>query len=95
MTPQQHELLRAGLERATDRFFQKLAQPKGIIAANGSWPVEFDATGLMVVLAQWVGDLIAGAPEHMRDDLFMRFADTVVTVAGIKAEDEDVAQTIQ
>lgn len=82
----QQEQLRALLERGVDHFFRK----RSTIITTGAPSI--DATGLLVVLASWVGDLIAGAPEHMRDDLFMSFADTVVTVAGIKDEDEDRPQ---
>ena len=56
--------------------------------ANGhASEAPIDATGLLVVLSGWVDDLIGGAPKEMRDNLFLSFADTVVDVAGIKAED--------
>ena len=63
--------------------------------ANKLVLVNTDATGLLVVLSAWVGDLIRGAPEHMRDHLFMSFADSAATIAGIKADDEQDAETMQ
>jgi hypothetical protein len=83
LTIAQQEQLRALLERGVDHFFRK----RSTIITTGAPTV--DATGLLVVLASWVGDLIAGAPDDMRDDLFLSFADTVVTVAGIKDDDEE------
>lgn len=84
MTPAHQDILRASLEKTADAFFRKRASklvlPQGV-------PPKFDATGLLVVLSAWVGELIANAPPEMRDPLFMSFADSVVTIAGIKAED--------
>ncbi len=96
MTPAEQEILLASLEKTCDAFFRKRAQKKtAILMANGqASAVDYDATGLLVVLSQWVGDLIAGAPQHMQDALFMSFADTVVTVAGIKS-DEHEQETMQ
>ena len=97
MTPDEQEILRASLEKTCNAFFRKRAQKKAkLILANGeASAAPIDATGLLVVLSGWVGDLIAGAPEHMRDHLFMSFADSAVTIAGIKDEAEAEAETIQ
>lgn len=89
MTPTEQDILRASLEKTCDAFFKRRAQKRSkLILANGAASaVDFDATGLLVVLSGWVGDLIKGAPEDMKDALFLSFADTVVDVAGIKAEE--------
>lgn len=93
MTPDHQEILRASLERTSEAFFRKRASKQRLIVPGGA-PPRIDATGLLVVLAGWVGDLIKGAPEDMRDPLFLSFADSVVTLAGIKAEEEP-AETLQ
>jgi hypothetical protein len=85
----QQALLRAELEKTTNKFFRSRQK---VITAG---PPQIDATGLLVVLSEWAGDLIAGAPEHMRDDLFMAFADNTVEIAGIKADEEPQQETIQ
>ena len=89
MTPTEQEILRTSLEKTVDAFFRKRAASKSkLVLANGhDTGAPIDATGLLVVLSGWVGDLIGGAPEEMRDNLFLSFADTVVDVAGIKAEE--------
>lgn len=92
MTPAHQEILKASLEKTADAFFRKRASK--LIVPNGVAPVKFDATGLLVVLSSWVGELIANAPPEMRDPLFMSFADSVVTIAGIKAEEQQ-EETVQ
>ena len=87
MTPNHQDQLRRALEKATDKFFRGKAQ---IIMSDGM--VKIDATGILIVLASWVGDLIKGAPEDMRDALFLSFADSVVTLAEIKAEEKNDLQ---
>lgn len=84
----QQALLRAALERAADKFFRSRQK---IITAG---PPQIDATALLVVLSEWMGELIAGAPEDMKDNLFMSCADTAATVAGIKEQDEQ-QETLQ
>ena len=97
MTPTEQDILRASLEKTCDAFFRKRAQKKAkLVLANGhATAPQIDATGLLVVLSGWVGDLIAGAPETMRDPLFLSFADSAATIAGIKAEEEQQAETMQ
>lgn len=89
MTPTEADILRASLEKTSNAFFRRLAAKKTkIVTANGDaagYKVEVPA--LLAVISGWVGDLIAGAPEHMRDNLFLGFADAAAEVAGIK-EDE-------
>ena len=95
MTPDEQDILRESLEKTCDAFFRKRAARKSkLVLANGhASDAPIDATGLLVVLSGWVGDLIGGAPEEMRDDLFLSFADTVVDVAGIKAEAEEAQES--
>ena len=81
LTIQQQDILRASLERITVQFFRK----KSTLITNG--PVSMDATGLLVVLSGWVADLIKDAPEDMRDQLFMSFADNVVELAGLREQE--------
>lgn len=100
MTPTEQDILRASLEKTCDAFFRKRAANKAkikILMADGLAPApQIDATGLLVVLSSWVGDLIKGAPEHMQDHLFMAFADSAATIAGIKTEIEgEPAETLQ
>lgn len=100
MTPTEQDILRASLEKTCDAFFRKRAAKKArIVLANGNAPaLQIDATGLLAVLSGWVGDLIAGAPENMRDDLFLSFADAAATTAGIKEHEEpqpEVMETLQ
>lgn len=94
MTPQHQDILRASLEKTCEAFFRKRAS-KLIVPVGGDVAPKIDATGLLVVLSAWVGELIRGAPEHMRDHLFMSFADSAATIAGIKADDEQDAETMQ
>ena len=96
MTPTEQDILRTSLEKTTDAFFRKRAAKKSKLVLGNSRPktVDIDATGLLAVLSGWVGELIKEAPQHMQDPLFMSFADSVVTIAGIKA-DEAEAETIQ
>lgn len=86
MTPVERDILRASLEKTAEAFFRKRSAKKAkIIMAGGALPkVERDATGLLAVLSGWVGDLIAGAPDDMRDNLFLAFADNAAECAGIK-----------
>lgn len=88
MTPTEQDILRASLEKTADAFFRKRAQKLSkIVLANGHAAApQIDATGLLAVLSGWVGDLIGHAPEDMRDNLFLGFADNVVEVAGIKEQ---------
>lgn len=92
MTPTERDILKVSLENTAEAFFRKKAQKKSkLIIANGqATKVERDAMGLLAVLSDWVGELIANAPEHMRDNLFMAFADNVVQVAGIKEAEAPV-----
>lgn len=92
MSPTQQDILRASLEKTSEAFFRRRSK---LIVTLGNEPPKIDATGLLVVLSGWVGDLIAGAPEGMRDALFMSFADSVVTLAGIKAEDEAQPEPVE
>lgn len=85
----QQALLRAELEKTTNKFFRSRQK----IITSG--PASIDATGLLVVLSEWAGDLIGGAPEEMKDNLFMSFADATATVAGIKAQEETETGTLQ
>lgn len=85
----QQALLRAALEKTTNKFFRDRQK---ILTAG---PPTIDATGILVVLSEWAGELIAGAPEEMKDNLFMSFADSVATVAGIKEQDPTEAETLQ
>lgn len=87
LTVAQQQLLRMALEKTTEKFFRSRQK----VITTGKVPI--DAPGLLVVLSEWAGDLIAGAPEDMRDDFFMAFADNVVTVAGIKDQTEQ--ETVQ
>lgn len=91
MSPTQQDILRASLEKTTEAFFRRRSK---LIVTLGNDAPKIDATGLLGVLSGWVGDLIAGAPEGMRDALFMSFADTAATVAGIKAEDEAQSEQV-
>ena len=93
MSPDQQRVLRAALERTTDDYFAK--RSKLVILTNKAPSI--DATGILVVLAQWAGDLIKGAPPEMQDQLFLNFADSVATLAGIKAKPEEgePAETLQ
>lgn len=100
MTPTEQDILRASLEKTTNAFFRKRSAKRAkLILANGhATEAEIDATGLLVVLSGWVGDLIRGAPEHMQDNLFLSFADAAADVAGIKAaedEEQEQAETLQ
>lgn len=89
MTPTEQDILRASLEKTADAFFRKrAAKLSKIVLANGrAKDVPIDATGVLAVLSGWVGDLIAEAPEHMRDNLFLAFADNAAEVAGIKEQE--------
>ena len=91
MTPSEQDILRAALNQTTERFFKR--RKSSLVMVDGSFKI--DATGVLAVLAAWVGDLIRDAPEEMRDTLFMSFADIAVTVAGIKAEEEAQQETMQ
>lgn len=84
------QLLRAALDKTTDKFFR--ARQKFVVTDG---PPQIDATGILVVLSEWAGDLIRNAPEDMRDNLFMAFADNVITIAGIKEPAETEAETVQ
>lgn len=94
MTPAHQDILRASLEKTTEAFFRRKAS-KLIVPVGEVAPPKIDATGLLVVLAGWVGELIKNAPEHMRDPLFMSFADSVVTLAGIKADEQENVEVMQ
>ena len=96
MTPTEQDILRASLEKTISAFFRKrAAKATKIVRLNGDADApEIDATGLLAVLSGWVGDLVAGAPEHMRDNLFLAFADNAAEVAGIK-EAAPVLETMQ
>ena len=89
MTPTEQDILRASLEKTTDAFFRRRSAKRAkIILSNGQAPDQKgDAVGVLAVLSGWVGELIGGAPEDMRDNLFLAFADNVVTIAGIKDEE--------
>lgn len=89
MTPTEQDILRASLEKTTDAFFRKrAAKMSKIMLANGqSKAAPIDATGVLAVLSGWVGDLIAEAPEDMKDNLFLAFADNAAEVAGIKEQE--------
>jgi hypothetical protein len=89
MTPTEQDILRTSLEKTTDAFFRKRAAKKSKLVLGNSRPktVDIDATGLLAVLSGWVGELIEGAPENMRDHLFLAFADNAAEVAGIKEQD--------
>jgi hypothetical protein len=93
MTPAHQEILKASLEKTAEAFFRKRASK--LVLPAGAAPAKFDATGLLVVLSAWVGELIKHAPEEMKDALFMSFADSAATIAGIKAEDEQDQETLQ
>ncbi len=88
MTPTEQDILRTSLEKTVDAFFRKRAAKKSklVVGAGRSKTVEIDATGVLAVLSGWVGDLIEGAPEEMRDNLFLAFADNAAEVAGIKED---------
>lgn len=94
MTPTEHDILRASLEKTCNAFFKRLAAKKTrLVTANGDAPgFQVQVPALLAVLSGWVGDLIAGAPAEMRDNLFLAFADSAAEVAGIKEEDDTVAQ---
>ena len=98
MTPEEQEILRASLEKTCEAFFKKRASKKSkLVLANGrkAGDNKQDAVGLLVVLSGWAGDLIGHAPEHMRDNLFLSFADTVTIVAGIKDEGAQELESVQ
>ncbi len=87
-------LLRLSLEKVSKAFFRQVERKKAKILAVGRTPAKEDAIGLLAVLSHWSGEIIAGAPAHMKDPLFLAFADSVVTTAGIKEEDAQ-AETVQ
>lgn len=87
--------LRMSLEKVSKAFFRQIERKKAKILAVGKSPPKEDAIGLLAVLSHWAGDIIAGAPAHMQDNLFMAFADSVVEVAGIKAPEEQEAKVVQ
>ncbi len=90
MTPTEQDILRASLEKTAEAFWRKRAvkTAKLILADGKAIRAVRDGTGLLAVLSGWVGDLIAEAPEDMRDNLFLAFADAAASVAGIKEEEE-------
>jgi hypothetical protein len=95
MTPTEQDILRASLEKTAEAFWRRRSAKKAkLVLANGkATHAVRDGTGLLAVLSGWVGDLIAEAPEEMQDELFMKFANTVVAVAGIKEEEDDTEPT--
>jgi hypothetical protein len=94
----QQDILRLSLEKTVTSFFrQKAKKEKGytILMSGKPKSVDIDVVGMLPVISAWVGDLIRGAPEDMRDDLFMAFANHVVEVAGIKAENPERPEMLQ
>lgn len=89
MTPIEQDILRTSLENTVKAFFKQRARKKAKLIIAGPRPeAKVNRTQVMVVVSQWVGDMIAEAPEAMRDDLFMAFADNVAEQAGIKEQEE-------
>lgn len=94
LTDTEQDILRASLENTVKAFFRQRAKNKSkLIVAGPKAPAQVDRTQVLVVLSQWVGDMIREAPEAMKDDLFMAFADNAAEQAGIKeqAQEEEAA----
>ena len=90
MTPIEQDILRASLENTVKAFFKQRARKKAKLIIAGDPPsAQVNRTQVLVVVSQWVGDMIREAPEAMQDDLFMAFADNVVQQAGIKEQPEE------
>ncbi len=88
MTPTERDVLRESLEKTVDAFFRKREAKKSkLVGVRRSKTVEIDATGVLAILSGWVGDLVAGAPEEMRDNLIFAFTQNAAEVAGILEED--------
>ncbi len=88
MTPTERDVLRESLEKTVDAFFRKReAKQSKLVGVRRSKTLEIDATGVLAILSGWVGDLVAGAPEDMRDNLIFAFTQNAAEVAGILEAD--------
>lgn len=88
MTDAEQETLILALEKATIAFFEKRAKKTGA-------DPRIDAVAVVHLLAEWAGEFIGGAPDHMREDLFQSFVGMTAEVAGLEDCDCDACASEQ